>query len=43
MSEVIFSFDSSCDAVRAGILMNQVDPSLRYVHSFLQKKAQVAA
>ncbi|HDZ0569281.1 hypothetical protein FMJ40_25150 [Klebsiella variicola] len=32
MSEVIFSFDSSSDAVRAGILMNRADPSLRYVH-----------
>ncbi|GAB80510.1 hypothetical protein [Shimwellia blattae] len=32
MSEVIFSFDSSQDAARAGILMNQADPSLRYVH-----------
>ncbi|EAN4073483.1 hypothetical protein P1J85_002340 [Salmonella enterica] len=30
MSEVIFSFDNSSDAARAGILMNQVDPSLRY-------------
>lgn len=30
MSEVIFSFDSPQDAARAGILMNQVDPSLRY-------------
>ncbi|GKL29370.1 hypothetical protein NUKP55_11020 [Klebsiella variicola] len=30
MSEVIFCFDSSSDAVRAGILMNKADPSLRY-------------
>ncbi|STR67391.1 Uncharacterised protein [Klebsiella michiganensis] len=31
MSEVIFSFDNSSDAVRAGIEMNKVDPSLRYM------------
>ncbi|PJR48003.1 hypothetical protein CWM58_25130 [Klebsiella sp. H-Nf2] len=30
MSEVIFCFDSSSDAARAGILMNKADPSLRY-------------
>lgn len=31
MNEVIFSFDNSQDATRAGILMNKADPSLRYV------------
>ncbi|EPQ0972511.1 hypothetical protein NNU90_002694 [Citrobacter farmeri] len=31
MSEVIFSFESSSDAARAGMLMNKADPSLRYV------------
>ncbi|MEB8217825.1 hypothetical protein NGI06_06270 [Citrobacter braakii] len=31
MSEVIFSFDSSQDAARAGMLMNKADPSLRYM------------
>ncbi|HFK3783194.1 MULTISPECIES: hypothetical protein [Klebsiella] len=31
MSEVIFSFDNSSDAVRAGKEMNKVDPSLRYM------------
>lgn len=30
MSEVVFSFESSSDAARAGILMNNADPSLRY-------------
>lgn len=30
MTEVIFSFDNSSDAARAGILMNKADPSLRY-------------
>ncbi|SQB40216.1 Uncharacterised protein [Citrobacter koseri] len=32
MSEVIFSFENSSDAARAGMLMNKADPSLRYVH-----------
>ncbi len=31
MSEVIFSFDKSSDAARAGREMNKADPSLRYV------------
>lgn len=31
MSEVIFSFENSSDAARAGMLMNKADPSLRYV------------
>lgn len=31
MSEVVFSFESSSDAARAGILMNKADPSLRYM------------
>ncbi|HEM8625347.1 TPA: hypothetical protein U2Q57_000004 [Citrobacter farmeri] len=31
MSEVIFSFESSSEAARAGMLMNKADPSLRYV------------
>ena len=33
MSEVIFSFENSQDAVRAGMLMNKADPSLRYLQT----------
>jgi len=29
--EIIFSFESSADAARAGIDMNKADPSLRYI------------